>query len=898
MPALNVFLAPDGPAGGVLDVLTDLSAAGLVAPFLWVVDADVSADPRNVEIAAVAVAGGVRSPATVGSALADSSYDRRRLCVVVPLGGPEPAVPMEQEQRLLSLVSFAGGNAAVTPIRVLVARPGDHADPGLLDRAGWHNIYLAPEDARGPGEARELLGRSDDPVEIGRHAAPAVAGVVGLWNGNERTPLDDHPAPTGVRAGRAFYRRIDASDVERDLRSRVLTTRAPLPVPRDHMASADYADDAGSACRVMAGTWWERHRAELIGPRVQPVRPEPLPTGAVALLKLFFRYIGARFRNAPGDWLRGIAVKAYTDTARMVHGVVLGSGDSAYTVVVKGITDKGLPAGWRELGAASSALDDHLAASGMGSHALRPDLRRTWEDYAFGSMTLADAGRHGAMGPYQPGANPAVLRSPVDIVPPPDHDFTEIPGYLHADVGDRVPIGDVLSAESVRRKLIHIGQDPNQAADVGRTLQALDRWQATHQHTYSVQVGNHLAQSLLGTVEEIRGYVDWLARAAAEEAADAAEPSHRFSVWMTWILGVLAVAGLVTGPVLAVREVVRLPTAILITVLPLVLWLVFVVSGFVREWREAFRDLLRRRETASRVTAVRANLRQATIDVRRLADAYEQYLVWSRVVGSVLHDPFGPVPRPGGAGTAITHGLPRTTRIARAQVDENVTGFASAALRADFFGTGWLGRLWLEHLQGAGRQLNRHDLVDDRWEGLLDLRGGVRDSALLQWARFLGEHGTSPASGTRLWAAVMESLRGRHQKLAESLLSSVHGIERGDQRPLGLAEFLTGVDEPMHPARTQQFDTSHFTAQATADDRAAVDLHVPMQAQVGLSRVDVLVQLSVACPAWDFAVTEQLREEAGPGHGPPPAHPDVVVPEPGASGPGHEAVPQAPKGFL
>ena len=43
MDALTVFLAPDGAAGGVRDVLRDLSAAGLVEPFLWVREAAVIA---------------------------------------------------------------------------------------------------------------------------------------------------------------------------------------------------------------------------------------------------------------------------------------------------------------------------------------------------------------------------------------------------------------------------------------------------------------------------------------------------------------------------------------------------------------------------------------------------------------------------------------------------------------------------------------------------------------------------------------------------------------------------------------------------------------------------------------------------------------------------------------
>ena len=46
MPAATVLLAPSGVADGVLAVLTDLSAAGLVGPFIWITDPSDAAPPQ------------------------------------------------------------------------------------------------------------------------------------------------------------------------------------------------------------------------------------------------------------------------------------------------------------------------------------------------------------------------------------------------------------------------------------------------------------------------------------------------------------------------------------------------------------------------------------------------------------------------------------------------------------------------------------------------------------------------------------------------------------------------------------------------------------------------------------------------------------------------------------
>ena len=575
MATLTVFLAPDGPAAGVLDVLTDLSAAGLVADFLWVVDADVDVDEYGGgirDVPAVRVRSGRSSELTVQAALAELPHDRCRLCVVVPVSD-DAAVDSAVEQQMSDLVAFADLQIPTTRVRVVVARPGDHAPHHVLSRNGWHNVYLAPEEAYGPARPAQLLSPDADPVELGRFAAPAVAGLVGLWTGVDATPLDDPHTPDGVRLGRAFYRRIDARAVEAELRSRVLSTRAPLPEPSGQVAHAIYLPDPGRACWEMTGKWWRVHEKTLVGPRQQPERPEPLPTGLRAMLKMFFQFLGAALRNAPYDLIEGGKIIAKAAIARRVHHLVLGSSDSVYKVVVDGVDRERKPVSWRRIGTDVRLIDGRLAADGVAGaidqQQEKPDLRKMWSDFADGAMTLVDGGER-TLPAVPVGANVGVLRAAADAAAPPDQDF-RVPGQFTDEVGTaRLPVGDVLGAEDLRRQLRYVleNHDHTRAPEATGALHDLDAWQERHHHTYSGQVGGVLAQRLREMIAEIGQHLKFLQEAAAVLAPAAASPS-RGRVWATRLLAVLALIGLVAAPILAVRDDVSLRVALLIGLLPL-----------------------------------------------------------------------------------------------------------------------------------------------------------------------------------------------------------------------------------------------------------------------------------------------------------------------------------------
>ena len=107
-------------------------------------------------------------------------------------------------------------------------------DPTLV-LEGWHNLLVAPEDSAGPGLGAVPWGPLTDPLDFAQYTAPVIAGIAGLWAGLEQTPFDTLEILPGqtVRAVRAFYRRLDTSEVEEHLRTpAVRSGGTPSAAPR------------------------------------------------------------------------------------------------------------------------------------------------------------------------------------------------------------------------------------------------------------------------------------------------------------------------------------------------------------------------------------------------------------------------------------------------------------------------------------------------------------------------------------------------------------------------------------------------------------------------------------------------------------------------------------------
>src|SRR6202035_4040288 len=416
MSVLTVVLGPHTQAEEILAVLTDYSAVGLLARFAWVDSADAGAS----SLPATLVAAGRANPVVLQQIVTVQRHERLRLAVLVPLEAPTASrVPLAVEQQVEQIMRFGAVGAPITLLRLLYthgAAAAVTADPSAV-LEGWHNLLIAPADSAGPGLGSVTLDRLTDPLDVARHVAPVVAGAAGLWAGIESTPFDGLGILPGltIRAVRAFYRQLDTTAVEEQLRAHLFDPNGRLPLPRGGTVPIVYVDDVPKAPRSMA--------AVLRGPHVA------VETGGIqqisiwAALKMFLSFLGAALRRAPSKWVSAVVGSVSSVVATTVQNVVFGRADSAYAVV-----SSAEPASWEDLGRSADELAAALDGAGGGEHIPHQDLSPLWTDFVNAALTLADGGRRApGLEPVRVGAAVGVVGNCADVVPSAADKFAAIP---------------------------------------------------------------------------------------------------------------------------------------------------------------------------------------------------------------------------------------------------------------------------------------------------------------------------------------------------------------------------------------------------------------------------------------------------------------------------------------
>lgn len=872
MKALTVFLAPAGAADGVLDVLQDLSAVGLVDPFLWLQD---DGGPLGE---AVHVADGRQAGTTLQTALTERAYQRVRLVVIVPLLAGAASVPVSTERTLGELLSSSSGVAQLVRLRLFLVRPGGAELPKPTVVEGAHNLLLAPEDSLGPGRGHALLDPSTDPIDIGRYAAPVVAGVVGLWSGISHAPFDDMVVLPGesIRMVRSFYRRLDTAEMESRLRNQVFDLQSGLPLPRINGSTVVYAEDTLLATQNMANALWRKHSGVLKGPRVTAAVVTDEKVGALRAIKMLLSFLGAALRNAPAQWYAAAVNRVSSAAAGVVHGAVYGRVPSAYSVVVNGVTADGVPASWEQVGLASNQISDVLLGTGAKrSHEVRADLTELWRDYAAGALTLCDAGDRGQdLPPTQIGASRGVLRSTADAVAS-THDAFRVPDSVAPMVEtSSVAATDPLGVEDLQRRLTEAERDTGIGHDARQTLGELNKWRARAQRSYGTQVGAILAHALGTARTEASALLRRIEAAGDIDAVDgtAAAKQKRLALWMKIFAGVFVVA-VVVAAVLTGTKVVSFAVGAMIAVISLVLWVVATVWTFMLGQRELFRELNARRAGVSALEADRTNLEAVLRDISRLTEAYGQYLSWSVVLGAVLREPFGPARADEGRRVQIDSGLPLNTRVGVARPEAPLLADTALQIRRSLFGTGWLTGPWENALAGVGGALGPlgHDLRENP-NLVFTQQGKGSGSGLDQWSNRLASGEITLAGSDGLWQNAIGNLDGAGNVPTGALLDRVEVAGEGGRQISGLTDFMAGVDAGRNPLGIQRFDDVLLTDTARSAGRAAVTESLGEPVRDKLGQVAVLTQVSQGLPLYEFVFGN--TNEPGPWNGSLPSDPE------------------------
>ncbi|MFT3660657.1 MAG: hypothetical protein QM809_04485 [Gordonia sp. (in: high G+C Gram-positive bacteria)] len=641
-----------------------------------------------------------------------------------------------------------------------------------------------------------------------------------------------------VRLARSFYRRLRTDDVEARLRTELLAQGGRLPLPSDPHAAVVPVNDPAPASHFMSGRLWEKHAAVLKGHRYQYESHTVQEQKLWDAIKMFFGFLWAAMKNAPGAWYRNLVDNVAGRIAASAQRAIYTDAPAAYEIVVGRRRANGEHAGWRDVDMAVS----QVAAMSTDQVQYAPDdLSQVWQDYAGGAFTLADAGvrgGHDGLHPPSVGAARGAINDAAAIVPGPAERFTAIPGVVAAAVRmDGVDGTDMLGVADLRSRLSALQADPDLALAAGQTLKDLDAWYGRQSRSYGGFVGARLAQAQLDCLNEIRHLWE---RLAAPMAAEPDDGPVRLARWAQILMLLWAI---LTGVFvwLAVKEPPAVEwwvsTVVIITTLAALL--IGLCIGFMRSQRDQFARLNARKKAVSDRKVDEQNLELAYRDHRRLSQAYHQYLSWSRVLGSFLSSPLGPVRPQPAPPLPIDWGMPMSTAVGTAHPAEDQIQRAAGYLRRDLYPTGWLSKPWENLILSSAPPADqrRQPTVDSSplWREL----GEGSGSELDRWsdALFAGRVTSTGAEGH--WAKTLHLLSTTMQGLVTELVGTVQ-VVGGSPQPLG--DFLGGLEQQVPPSGS--FAEDVLTDTAIADAATAVAADHRRSVRQGLGVVCVATQFS------------------------------------------------------
>lgn len=849
--ALTVVLAPRGEADEILALLADYAAVGLVAPFVWVDAADVG----GTSVPATLVRDGRSSAVVLEQVLTGHRYERVRIAVLVPADAlAHQRVSRASEQTLERVVRASVVATPITLLRLLFTRGAASETPYDPDMVleGWHNLLVAPEDSAGPGMGSVVLDRLTDPLDVAQYVAPAVASVAGLWIGIDRVVFDHLTILPGktLRAVRAFYRALDATGAEDQLRLQLFNSGGRMPLPRSAQTPVVYVQNVSLATQTVARALWMKHRDVLRGSRVAIGDHDAQRISAWSALKIFISFVWAALRNAPSAWLHSLLGSVSSALATTVQHAVFGQSGSAYAVVARSELTN-----WQDIGRDAEQMSNMLDEQPQDRQQAHADLTSLWVDYVNGALTLADGGRRSAgIEPIAVGAAIGVVHNSADVVPSNADTFTEIPASLAAVIGvSHVAAADVLGAADVKTRLERKFGDSVAGVEARQSFAGLTTWETTTEKSYAAQVASILGDFLgraRGEVEDLLVQI----RETAENEMDeklrrrqqAIATIARTASWSVFaaLLALLSIAAI---------NWVSWKFSFIVGGIILGIYVLAALGLFILGQRHLFAELNRRQMQMSELEQMQFNLRAALQDVTRLSTAYGQLLAWNRVLGEVLRTPFGPVAPPRSCRTQNLEGVPRSVQIGIAAPASGEAESAAHSLQQQLYGVGWLTGPWERLLESAGTQLREDPTV------LFRMPGAGSDSALDQWSSAIASGATQIEGADSLWQRVQTRFDDPASGIAEALTSGVINPETGEQ--ISPTQFNAGVLQA-HSGPAAPFVAPLFTDAAVTAGCCAVAINDTAVDRHGLGYRAVVVQVGDGLPTYDFALfasDSQLR---------------------------------------
>jgi hypothetical protein len=812
----------------VLEVLVDMSAAGMLAPFAWI----EGREHENRDVPEVLwVENGDVSVRRL-TELANGIEDRARLLSMVPYGEETgDPISVDAEYRYRERFRPRVG-VPTTYVRLLVPWERASSPRAFAGMPTWHNVVVSPESSETP-DVRPSDWWHEPETTVGSVAA-AVVHLGGLMAADPVSVLDSRePHPSAFQVARFFLSAVDASDVETDLRDQVLRFDGRLEQVRTE-AGVDVGPvpDPAAGAAAMADQWWNAVRDDLVTPL-----PEVPVFGRTTLslgetLRWFFTFLWQSIKGLPRGWLANRVRDAKAGAAGVVSRVVFGERDVAYRVVVGGIADDGRPASWHELRTAAVSLKEATSDPAAPQRA-RPPLGNASRTLVDGALTLLDA-KSRRLNAIRSTTGEGIVDVVARVAPAPHDRWSEAARSTNVSPTDLMALDERELDLSERA-----------ASDItsAQTLDRLRAWRRSTSENYLVRSVSHVTREIRLRRELVAQLTELLASGTDDNATD---DSRRTGTLLRVLAALVAVALVVVGVLYATEQIDGGEAAIYAGVAVL-LWLVLSFVAFVRRQQRFFQALAAAREVEEVVPHIQASIQQCASDIEVLLDAYETLQPWCSVLTEFVHAPFGRV-RTGVESAVVPAGLPRSIRMAKAAADPERLERVANTMRMRYFTVGWAGSAW-ERVMDSIPEALPDDMARRRIERdpeLMHDQDGGDGSVLEQWRAAVTSDGVGERAAAELWAP-------SRYRLDEDEL----GMVTSAGRPV--RDFLSSL----HEGAAGEVSKSVLTVHAMAVNKEqTVENVLRTQGEDGLSELRSLIQLTGYLAEGDLEVPSRTLESA------------------------------------
>lgn len=811
----------------IREVLRDWSAIELVSPVLWV-DLDSAGDGMAGVLISPTGTDVVESAGWVARYIRNAA-EARVVVLQVPGAGT-------------TLASFAEVRACIDSMGLSGSRPVQVLAPGMdtptLDPESlWSshvNVVLQPVDGHDP-LAVPVRIRSDEP-RFAMHTAAGIASVAGLWQGVE-VPVWDSGGQQLVgklaSVGRAYFRRLDSSQVLQALESAILPTGKSFPVPYGRSGPLPPLEPGhqATAIHTAVNSLFQANPVALFHPPASFSPPAPKKIGLFQAIRDLLSFMVTSLLSLPGEWARRLVRNVENNITNSLYG-----DESGFQVQLGRVSEQSNDALDTLRGEIAEALTRHHLTPSA------PDTFALWQGTVQTVCGLIDGNALAAgMGPPTAAGERAVITDPRLLVVAPEaepyrFDYGVLPGVNTFSVPATDPLAGILLGRQLARQLVlEGGSQSRSSVRIAERRASLGSWLQREQSLMGQLVRGvaNECDKAIDALECADSDEDFITQQRLRQQVNASQRKVRRTILLS-LLVLIAVLLLVLG--LAVFVVFPILVTVALVMSALLGWLLVSSRVFLMQQRNLYKLLHRMDVEALRRRWAGDSVAHLVSELDRLTAVYRQATLWNRILSTAVSRPFGTeqadgalMHRPG----MLRGELPLSMAVGAAEIDPAMQRPLLREIRRGLFKAGWLSQRVRERLDAI---VTEQDLPDRALEQVWSDSGVNQQGALSVIAHEIGSDRLEAVMRARCRSDLVAWLNDRQAQpdgpewMYASLAGSVTvtaGAVPGRAAP-SVADFVQPLLES-----TTQLPPTGFTSVGLADVAPAIEHSIV--ASVGLA---------------------------------------------------------------